>query len=180
MGVHVVFVEKRKTGVVVDLIGVEQEIELIFGRSQAFGVGAVPQGILNHGHILAAIEQGDGFRLVLGGQFGGEAEIGASSRAFLGRNQQHAVGTFGTVYGRGGSILEHFNGLNIRGGNVQQGAKIFFVGGGKIEIILDVRRIGNAIDDNEGLGRGTQGVGSANTNGTPGTGITAQYNVNPA
>ena len=106
-----------------------------------------------------------------------EHELRFTLGTALGGNEQHTVGTFGTVNGRRSGIFQYFDVFDIVGVQSQHVGKVFGTGRGKVEIIVDIGVVRHTVDDDKRIGIGVQRGRTTNTDRTFGTGVTASKNI---
>ena len=103
-----------------------------------------------HG-VLVAREHFHAFRLISTGETIGIGHLGTATRATLGFDFDNSIGALRSPDGSGGCILEHGDGLDVVGVDVEQLSELLVVGTRKVQVLVGLPHI--TVDNDQWVGR---------------------------
>ena len=180
VGIGIVFVKIPPVGIVIDFRGIEKQFEQRGRISNTPRIGGVPDGILNKSNVFVAVQHRNRIGFHFGRELRRKRKTGFASAALFGGNQQHSVGSAGSVNRGGGSVLEDLYTFDVVRVEIEHIRVIFVIGRGKVKRIVDICGIGHSVDYNQGIGIGIQGGRSANPDGAFGSGVASGNDIHPA
>ena len=177
IGRGVVFVEVTPVFVEVDFGRVVEQIEQVGAVGYTLGIGRVPDSILDESYVFLAIQHRNRFGFVFGRKLRRNSETRLALATGLGGNQKYTIGAGRTINSGRSSIFQYFDAFNIVGREVQHSGIVVVVGRREVETVVDIGRIGYAVNHNQRIGTGIQRGGTTNTDRTAGTWVATRQNI---
>jgi len=153
---------------------------LVPHRVKRSSIGLIVEHVHHQGGVLVPVQHWDRVRLHSKGCLKRVIDHRLPAFSTLGPDVQHTIGGFVTPNGRGGSIFQHGNLLDIFRGHTNQSSILLFISIGKVKVRVNVGFKRHPIHHNQGLVVPGKGSGTTNTNLHAHPGVTrGSHNVHP-